>query len=44
VCYLEDVSLGTKVLSEETDLVDVSMLKNKLISGGNNPLLYAYGK
>ena len=27
VCCLEDVSLGTKVLSEETDFDDVIMLK-----------------
>ena len=27
VCYLEEVSLGTKVLSEETGFVDVNVLK-----------------
>jgi hypothetical protein len=27
VCYLEEVSLGMKVLSEETGFGDVSMLK-----------------
>jgi len=27
VCYLEDVSFGMKVLSEETDFGDVIMLK-----------------